>query len=226
MNIVVVEDNDDLRETVVELLQAQGHRVQGLRCAEDLGDEGGRTTIDLLLVDLNLPGEDGLSLALRMRRAQPSLRILMMTARHLITDKVRGYASGADIYLTKPINLEELTAAVMALARQLNPAQASTGPRLEVLTFSLRALGPNGAVALNASELMVLRALVRSPDQRLAHWQLLEIMALSATDANQAKLAVRMSRLRKKLDSLGFSGPTLQVIRQEGYQLCLPVQLL
>ena len=119
-----------------------------------------------------------------------------------------------------------LSAAVMALARQLNPAQASTGPRLEVLTFSLRALGPNGAVALNASELMVLRALVRSPDQRLAHWQLLEIMALSATDANQAKLAVRMSRLRKKLDSLGFSGPTLQVIRQEGYQLCLPVQLL
>ena len=75
MNIVVVEDNDDLRETVVELLQAQGHRVQGLRCAEDLGDEGGRTTIDLLLVDLNLPGEDGLSLAMRMRRAQPSLRI-------------------------------------------------------------------------------------------------------------------------------------------------------
>ncbi len=225
MNIVAVEDNDDLRETVVELLGEQGHRVQGLRCAEELDDEGGRMPMDLLLVDLNLPGEDGLSLARRMRQAQPGLRILMMTSRHLIPDKVRGYAAGADIYLTKPINLEELTAAVMALDRQLNPAQASPGPRLEVVTFSLQALGPNGAVALNASELMVLRALVRASDQRLAHWQLLEIMGLSVTDANQAKLAVRMSRLRKKLDGLGFSGRSLQVVRSDGYQLCLPTEL-
>lgn len=224
MNIVVVEDNDDLRETVVELLCEQGHRVQGLRCAEDLGEEAGGVPIDLLVVDLNLPGEDGLSLARRLRRCQPGLRILMMTVRQLIPDKVLGYASGADIYLTKPINLEELTAAVMALGRQWNPAQA--GPRLEVMTFSLQALGPNGVVALNITELIVLRALVRASDQRLAHWQLLEIMGLSVTDANQAKLAVRMSRLRKKLDSLGFDCQTLQVHRSEGYRLCLATQLM
>ena len=104
--------------------------------------------------------------------------------------------------------------------------QASTGPRLEVMTFSLQALGPNGAVALNMTELTVLRALVRASDQRLAHWLLLQTMTLSVNDANQAKLAVRMSRLRKKLDSLGFSGRTLQVVRSEGYRLCLPTQLL
>ncbi len=124
LNIVVVEDNDDLREAIVEVLSALGHRVLGLTCAEELGDEGAQAVIDLLVVDLNLPGEDGVSLTRRLRQIQPGLRILMMTARDTVRDKVSGYEAGADMYLTKPVSIEELTAAVQSLEQGLNATPA------------------------------------------------------------------------------------------------------
>jgi len=124
LNIVVVEDNDDLREAIVGVLSAQGHRVLGLSCAEELGDEGAQAVIDLLVVDLNLPGEDGVSLTRRLRQTQPGLCILMMTARDSVRDKVSGYEAGADMYLTKPVSIEELTAAVKSLDRRLNTTLA------------------------------------------------------------------------------------------------------
>ena len=124
LNIVVVEDNHDLREAIVEVLTAQGHRVLGLSCAEELGDEGAQAVIDLLVVDLNLPGEDGVSLTRRLRATQPGLYILMMTARDTVRDKVSGYEAGADMYLTKPVSIEELTAAVTSVDRRLNATPA------------------------------------------------------------------------------------------------------
>ncbi len=227
MNIVVVEDNDNLRGAVVDLLREQGHSVRGLDCAEDLDDAARQVAIDLLVVDLNLPGEDGLSLTRRLRRAQPGLRVLMMTSRRELPDKVRGYESGADIYLTKPMSLEELTAAVLALSRQLNPGlgRDQTGPVLDLRPGMLQAQGPAGAVKLNADEMALLCALARATDQRLGHWQLLEAMALGASDANLGKLRLRILRLRNKLAALGFSGPILQAVRGEGYQLCLRAEL-
>ena len=227
MNIVVVEDNDNLRETVVELLGAQGHNVRGLGCAEDLDDAAAQVAIDLLVVDLNLPGEDGLSLTRRLRRAQPGLRVLMMTSRRELPDKVQGYESGADIYLTKPMSLEELTAAVLALGRQLQPGQgrAQTAPVLALRAGVLQAQGPAGTVKLNADEVALLCALARATDQRLGHWQLLEAMALGVSDANLGKLRLRMMRLRNKLATLGFEGPVLQALRGDGYLLCLPTEL-
>lgn len=227
MNIVVVEDNDNLRGAVVDLLREQGHRVRGLVCAEELDDAAGQAAIDLLVVDLNLPGEDGLSLTRRMRRAQPGLRVLMMTSRRELRDKVQGYESGADIYLTKPMSLEELNAAVLALGRQLNPGQGSSpaGPVLELQVGLLQAQGPAGTVKLNADEMAMLCALVRAGDQRLGHWQLLDVMALSVSDANLGKLRLRMMRLRNKLAPLGFSGPIVQALRGDGYQLCLQAEL-
>jgi DNA-binding response OmpR family regulator len=227
MNIVVVEDNDNLRGAVVELLRGLGHRVRGLDCAEDLDDAARQVAIDLLVVDLNLPGEDGLSLTRRLRRAQPGLRVLMMTSRHELPDRVQGYESGADIYLTKPMRLEELTAAVLALGRQLNPGQGRSpaGPVLALRAGILQAQGPAGTVKLNADEVALLCALARATDQRLGHWQLLETMSLSVSDANLGKLRLRMMRLRNKLATLGFSGPILQALRGDGYQLCLPTEL-
>ena len=227
LNIVVVEDNDDLREAIVEVLSALGHRVLGLTCAEELGDEGAQAVIDLLVVDLNLPGEDGVSLTRRLRQIQPGLCILMMTARDTVRDKVSGYEAGADMYLTKPVSIEELTAAVQSLERRLQSQQKppDNGPVLLVQVVGLQAHGPGGSVELTTIEVALLCALARAPDQRLAYWQLLEIMMTDFERASQANLAVRMTRLRKKLCDAGFDGATLQVIRLEGYQLRLPIQL-
>ncbi len=227
LNIVVVEDNEDLRDAIVEVLAALGHRVLGLSCAEELGDEGAQSMIDLLVVDLNLPGEDGVSLSRRLRRTQPGLCILMMTARDTVRDKVAGYEAGADIYLTKPVSIEELSAAVQSLGRRLRADRAQTDSQatLSVQVAELRAQGPAGVIELSAVEVALLTALGRAPGQRLAYWQLLEIMTPGVDGASLPNLAVRMTRLRKKLCDVGFDGQTLQVIRHEGYQLCLPVQL-
>jgi DNA-binding response OmpR family regulator len=124
LNVVVVEDHDVLREVTLDALRVQGYHVQGVDCAEALGDLPFQP--DLYIVDLNLPGEDGISLSRRLRAAQPEVGIIMTTARNSIAAKVEGYASGADIYLTKPCSLEELLAAVRSLARRLT-GQAPAG---------------------------------------------------------------------------------------------------
>jgi DNA-binding response OmpR family regulator len=228
LNIVVVEDNEDLCDAIVEVLSARGHRVLGLSCAEELGDEGALATIDLLVVDLNLPGEDGVSLSRRLRSIQPGLFILMMTARNTVHDKMSGYEAGADIYLTKPVSIEELSAAVNALARRLADSQKPFDNQalLYLKIAGLQAQGPGGTIELTTMEVALLSALARAPDQRLAYWQLLEIMITDVERASQANLAVRMTRLRKKFSDAGFDGPILSVIRHEGYQLRVPVQLI
>ena len=228
MNIAVVEDNQDLREAIVEVLGTLGHRVTGMSCAEDLIDGGIQPTLDLLVVDLNLPGEDGVSLARRMRGAQPMLCILMMTARDTAHDKVLGYGAGADIYLTKPVSIEELSAAVQSLERRIRAHQSLPNPQelLSVQIANLRAHGPGGCIELSAIEVALLSALARAPEQRLAHWQLLQISTSELEGASLSNLAVKMTRLRKKLMQVGFHGTSLQAIRNEGYRLCMPVQLI
>lgn len=229
LNIVVVEDNGDLRDAVLEVLVSMGHRVMGLSCAEELGDEGAQAAIDLLVVDLNLPGEDGMSLSRRLRQTQPGLSIIMITARNAVRDKIAGYEAGADIYLAKPVSIEELGAAVRSVERRLSTS-LTPPPGQQLLSIEVAALtaqGPVARVELTAVEVALLSALARAPGRRLEYWQLLEVMLPGIPGASQTNLAVRMTRLRKKLQSAGFDGNTLQVVRQQKcYQLCLPVQLL
>ncbi|WP_295455743.1 helix-turn-helix domain-containing protein [uncultured Thiodictyon sp.] len=130
LNIIVVEDHDDLREATVEALRGLGHAARGLTCAEALDAELRAAPADLLVLDLNLPGEDGISLARRMRVAWPAMGIIMVTVREQVRSKIEGYDSGADLYLTKPTSIGELEAAIGALARRLR-AQAPTTSRVE-----------------------------------------------------------------------------------------------
>lgn len=228
LNIVVVEDHADLREALVEVLSDRGHQVQGLSCAEELGGEVAQDPVDLLVVDLNLPGEDGVSLSRRMRQAQPTLSIIMITARSTVRDRVAGYEAGADNYLIKPVSVEEVCAAIASIERRVGSQQAPPAGQkmLSIHVAGLLAQGPSRNVELSAVEVALLSALARAPGQRLAYWQLLEVKTGDLERASLANLAVRMTRLRKKLASIGFAGPTLQVIRDEGYRLLLPVQLI
>ena len=116
LSIIVVEDHDSLRMVTVEMLRQNGHNVIGLECAEDLDDEAGGQYADIFIIDLNLPNEDGLSLTRRIKKVNPNVGVIMMTARHQLSDRVIGYESGADIYLIKPVNPAELLAAITALS--------------------------------------------------------------------------------------------------------------
>jgi DNA-binding response OmpR family regulator len=232
LNIVVVEDHDDLRELTCLALSHRGHQVIGLSCAEELEDEAGGGPVDVFVIDLNLPGEDGISLTKRLRHVYPLVGIVMLTARSQSKDKVLGYDSGADLYMTKPVNFEELCAAIQSFARRrqvvapmASAAQEDTG--LQPLRLSKLLLsGPGGDVRLSAAEADMLTAFARAPAGRLETWQLAQILDLDMSNLNKASLEVRIVRLRKKLQDVGTEGVVIESIRNVGYQLCVSLQII
>lgn len=230
LSILVVEDHNDLRDSLVELLQTKGHQVLGLSCAEELDDGLGARLVDVLIVDLNLPGEDGFSLSKRFRTAHPHAGIIMVTARHKTADKVRGYDSGADIYLPKPVDPDELLAAVSAVSRKLPshlPGQDSStkSQPLRLSVMALRVDGPVGSEKLSDAEVAMITALARAPSHRMELWQLMQILGMSLDEHTKSTLEVRIVRLRKKLIAVGADRNCISNIRQVGYQLCAPIEI-
>ena len=228
LHVIVVEDHDLLRQVTVDLLEGMGHHATGLECAEALEDAGGRWPADLLILDINLPGEDGLSVARRVRQAQPDVGIIMVSARTGTTDRVTGYESGADIYIGKPVEATELKAAVQSLARRLQPREAASPgtdrPHALVLERSRLCLaGPAGCVDLAGAEAALLAALARAPGHRLETWQIVELLGEDLDGYRKDALEVRMVRLRRKLQQAGAAEGCLKSIRRWGYQLCCPV---
>ena len=226
LNIVVVEDHQLLRESVVEMLTAAGHRVVGVESAEALGDEVALARIDVVVLDIQLPGESGLQLMQRLRRFQPGLGIIAMTALSAIQDRVAGYESGADVYLIKPVDPRELQAAVMRCGQRSQ--QAAPGAQVPLTLETLRRCltGPSGEQRLSADEAVVLAAMIRAPEQRLENWQLLELLQIETTNNDKARVEVRLSRLRRKLLLAGAAPDCLQPVRGTGYQLCIPLQVV
>ena len=224
LNIVVVEDHADLREATVAALCSMGHDVRGIDCAEALDDELGNFRADLLVLDLNLPGEDGLSLARRIRASEPGIGIIMVTGRTQVNDRMRGYGSGADIYLPKPASVEELGAAIQALARRIRPP-ASAQDALSLNPVTLQLQGPKQLVNVSDHESTLLSALNKAKDHRLENWQLMELSGNAVEEQSKAALEVQIGRLRKKLEQAGAPAPTIKAIRGSGYQLCVAVQI-
>lgn len=229
LNIVLVEDHDVLRELLKQALEEDGHHVVALSCAEELEDEAGGHPTDIFLIDLNLPGEDGLSLTERIRAAYPLAGLIIVTARSTLNDKLEGYARGADLYLTKPLEAQELCAAVAALGRRRQRVDDLLAQH-HSLTLSQQqmTLTRNGhpPVNLSAGETAMLAAFSRAPGQRIAYWQLAETLGLDLENYAKASLEVRIVRLRKKLVEAGAQASCLEAVRGHGYQLCVSIQVL
>lgn len=225
LNILVIEDHDLLRAVVVETLSAQGHRVSALESVEAMESQTVTDRYDIVVLDLQLPGEDGLSFARRLRRHQPDIGIIMMTARGLTHERCAGYESGADIYLTKPVEPEELCAAARAVGRRVRNGARPATPILDRQRMTLA--GRDGVViSLSSLESRVLSAMVLAPGQRLENWQLVELLGKSVDAYSKAALELHIVRLRKKLGRLpeAVSHPhSIQAIRGWGYQLCIPL---
>lgn len=224
LNIVVVEDHHSLRELTVEALLSKGHHVVGIENAEELPELLGMP-IDLMVIDLNLPGEDGISLARRIRQTQPDIGIIMLTARIQTADRVAGFESGADIYLNKPTSLEELSVAIQAVSRRIKPKFIKTiDLKLDeqqcMLTGSLR------LVSLTQHELTLLVAFTRANNQKLENWQLISLITTSEKEYSKTNLEVMITRLRKKLVKAGSNPHPIISIRDFGYQLSEQIKLL
>jgi DNA-binding response OmpR family regulator len=229
LRIGIIEDNDDLRDSLVQVLSEHGHFATGFASAEDFDEQMHGLKLDLLLLDLNLPGEDGLSVAARLRPTQKALRIIMMTTRTAVGDRISGYDAGADIYLSKPISEDELLAAVRAAGRQLRASVISTAEEIDRTLYldwsAMELRGAKGVVSLSPVEISLLVALARASGHQLAHWQLIDILGLEVNEVNRANLSVRLSRLRNKLNQISGVQGALKPLRSQGYQLCVPLEI-
>ena len=227
LNIVVVEDHDMLDHDTASLLRGHGHTVLGFSCAEDVDEKIGSVVVDLFVIDTDLPGEDGISLTKRIRETSPRMGIVLLTARSQIEDKVTGYDSGADLYLTKPISPTELLAAISALARRMDaetPINQASEFRIDSRQRVLS--GPNGDLSISSDEFAILSALARAAGNRLETWQILEAIGQELSRSSKASLEVRMVRLRKKFALIGSSTACIKSIRLSGYQLCIKLKIL
>ncbi len=226
LTVLIVEDHQALREVLTETLESYGHTVVGVDCAEEVCELVPRQGFDAAILDLNLPGEDGLSLAARLRQAQPDLGMIMVTARDQVADKVRGYQHGADIYLSKPVDAEELALALQALARrlQVSDSEATTSYRLDRQCSTL-ILPTQHSILLSVDEATLLQALALATDHSLEYWQLLEAIGREINDHGKKQLEVIVSRLRRKLKNQGLETPIIRATRSTGYQLLVSLQL-
>ena len=225
MAVVLVEDHDNLRAVLTMALSEMGFDVIALTCAEEVDEVAGVRPAEAYVIDLNLPGEDGISLVKRLRASEANAFIVVVTARTEIPHRVVGYESGADIYLPKPVAPEELAALLHAHVGRVR-SRAVLDADFQVDTARNSLIGPQGQVKLTAFETQVLTALAGARNQRLEYWQLLGELHPNTNTLNMDSLHVRMSRLRTKFREIGAPEDMINSERGLGYKLCIPIQVV
>lgn len=226
LKIAVLEDNDELRKLTLDVLRRHGYESFGAYDAEGLDALIIDHQFDLLLLDLNLPGENGLSVARRLKSAMPSLYIIMITALGSINDRITGYEQGADIYLSKPVSEHELLAAVASIARRVRQRSGESvegGLTLDVMKLQLSG---THSVALSRTEGLLLKQLIISENRQAEYYKLLEATKREVDAKSKASLEVQIVNLRKKIAAAGYDQPSIRSIRNVGYELLCPISVL
>jgi two-component system OmpR family response regulator len=225
-HILIVEDDADIRRMIAELLRHNGYRVQTAREGGELDHILEVSRIDLLILDIGLPQEDGLSLCKRIR-TQSSVPIIILTARGSELERVTGLESGADDYLTKPFGTHELLARIRALLRRarsvphLRPEKRHSGLhfagwRLDIDARRLRS-SDGTAVALTGGEFELLMAFCEHPKRVLSRDQLADLTRGKAAAPCERSIDLQVSRLRRKIEQDPKDPLLVQTVRAEGY---------
>ena len=214
--MLVIEDDPKLARLLTRVLQEEGYVVDG--CSE--GEPGLRQAqsglYDLVVLDWMLPDLDGLSLCRRLRELGTSLPILMLTSRSELSERVMALDAGADDYMMKPFEIEELLARVRALLRRVaGVGKTSVGP-LSIDTRYRRATLGATQLDLTTREYDMLSHLARRADQIVTRSELLAHVWSTRFDPGSNLVEVHMSRLR---DKLGHSAWMIETVRGSGYRL-------
>jgi len=228
MKLCIIEDNDAFRDTLAHVLTGHEFEVSTASDGVELDQLLRKLSFDAYIIDLNLPGEDGLSIASRLKRAYPDCFIVMITARDHLSDRTLGYDTGADIYMTKPVDVHELIAALKNIKRrwsQMSSSGTSTELVLRIGDLTLHSADGLQVVALTPTQALILRALAEAPQQQLEYWQLLEWLDKPMSDAAKKILEVHCAHLRRKLMAVGSAPPGIRAVRKVGYALLTPVTL-
>ena len=225
--IVVVDDDARIRDLLRRYLAQEGFEVIVAEDAKALSRIMLRDTIDLIVLDLMMPGEDGLSVCRRLRAAGDKTPIIMLTAKGEDVDRIVGLEVGADDYLGKPFNPRELLARVHAVLRRRPPHEAPGAPSSEneqvafgpfEFDLSLRRLTKDGeSIALTTGEFSMLKALVRHPRQPLSRDKLAQLARGREFEPFDRSLDVQVSRLRKLIEPDVASPRFIQTVWGVGY---------
>ena len=221
-NILVVDDDRELRTLITEFLSNHGLNARGAADAAEMDAALSHDPIDLIVLDLMMPGEDGLSVLRRMRggRRPP---IIMLSAMGSDSDRIIGLEVGADDYLAKPCNPRELLARIRAVLRRRQDAQGQPVRRFGEWTLDLverTVSAPDiEMTVLTDTEFRLLTAFIDRPQQVLTRDQLIDFAKGSDTMMFDRAIDVTLSRLRKKL---GPKAP-IRTVRGEGYMFTLVV---
>ncbi len=223
MRILIVEDEPGIVRFLERGLEAHGYRP----LSADNGEDGVRLavdeTVDLVLLDIMLPGLDGQEVLKRIRARRPELPVLMLTARDNLQNKVGALDAGADDYLTKPFAFEELLARIRALTRRTDQPRASlieTGD-LRVDLLSRRVWRGDKQIDLSSREFALLEYFMRHPGQALSRQQILSAIWDYAFDPGSNVVDVYVRYLRRKIDRPGESS-LIETVRSVGYRFDSP----
>jgi two-component system phosphate regulon response regulator OmpR len=228
-HIVVCDDEPDIRETVGEYLERQGYDVSLAESGDALRAIADQREVDAVVLDITMPGEDGLSIA-RSLRATSDVAIVMLTGNAEVVDRIIGLEMGADDYLAKPVDLRELLARLKAVLRRTGnqasgAAQATDGHtliqfgtcRLDLEAHKLFD-GDGEEVQITAMEYSLLKVFAEHPNRVLNRDQLLELAHDRSWDPFDRSIDIRISRLRKKIEADASKPQIIRTVRGIGYR--------
>jgi DNA-binding response OmpR family regulator len=221
--IILVEDDADIRRLVADLLQRENFAIELAPDATAMDAALARVRPDLIILDLMLPGEDGLSICRRLR-SRDDVPILMLSAKSEEIDRVVGLEMGADDYLVKPFGPRELLARVRAMLRR---ARGSAGPRTDrryafdvfIIDLDARQLdtAEGGSITLTSAEFDLLACFVQRPRRVLSRDQILDATRGRSFEAFDRTVDMITSRLRRKLEAASPGANLIATVRNGGY---------
>jgi len=225
-HVLVVEDDGEMRQLVAKFLRQNGFRVTGARDGREMWETITHAPVDLVLLDIMLPGQSGFDIC-RALRARSAVPIIMVTARGEETDRIVGLELGADDYLAKPFNRRELLARIRAVLRRVSAPPSSggeaAGTRLEFAGWTLdtrrrELAAPDcSTVELSGGEYDLLLAFLEHPQRVLSRDQLLDLARNRIATGLDRSMDVMVSRLRRKIEPDENSPAMIRTVRGAGY---------
>jgi len=226
-HILVCDDENDVREMLKEYLEKRGFKVSEAGNGVELRDVLEKEEIDLILLDINMPGEDGLSI-LRSVRAEKDICVVMLTAAGEVVDRIIGLEMGADDYLGKPVDLRELEARVKAVLRRRESSKMTSAKSTNSKTAAFgdcrldleaaKLFGGDGLeIAITAMEFSLLKVFAENPKRVLNRDQILEQAHDRGWDPFDRSVDIRISRIRRKIEPIPEKPQIIKTIRGIGY---------
>lgn len=220
MRVLLAEDEKKVASHIRNAFRQEGHAVDMVHNGDDALHLAGTTPYDAIVLDVMMPGRDGLSVLRTLRERHITSPILLLTARGEVSERVEGLRLGADDYLSKPFAMEELVARIESLARRAG-GQGLTLLKVQDLTVNLvtrEVLRAGKPIELQAREFSLLEYFIQSPGRVLTRAQITERVWDYHFDTGTNVVDVYIQRLRKKIDD-GFDRKLLHTIRGVGYVL-------